>query len=56
MIFQAGNVLGSASPFNLKGKKIDTNDSRIQTCTTQMVQYNALTRICWTKEKQFKYI
>ena len=39
-----------------KEKKIDTNDSRIQTCTTQMVQYNALTRICWTKEKKFKYI
>ena len=41
MIFQAGNVHESASPFNLKEKKIDTKDRRIRTHDPDSLVYYA---------------
>ena len=41
MIFQAGNVHESASLFNLKEKKIDTEESRIVTHDPEGIVYYA---------------
>ena len=56
MIFQAGNVHGSASLVNLKEKKLIRKRVGFEP-TTQMVQYSKPPlRICWMEVKQFKYI